>query len=218
MGIFIIYRRIFSQIFFCFQNVEKFSYFSKNIINIEDIRYSCFYIKTVTKNKKLQWNKFRIHSSAIWRHHIFKLANNLYCSWLVNDSVSLYQLVRMDHNTKNVRIETPADINEEVKNILMATRKKQSQQQQQQSDRPRTPRKLRISTNTSIGNKEPHNPIAGSKFLVSQSYNIADLSNVTTSERPRTPAYPEVQLLNDQRNPETYTKPIGFRPSWKCEA
>ncbi|KAL6448287.1 hypothetical protein ACFW04_000331 [Cataglyphis niger] len=130
----------------------------------------------------------------------------------------LIELVRMDHNTKNVRIETPADINEEVKNILMATRKKQSQQQQQQSDRPRTPRKLRISTNTSIGNKEPHNPIAGSKFLVSQSYNIADLSNVTTSERPRTPAYPEVQLLNDPRNPETYTKPIGFRPSWKCEA
>lgn len=125
----------------------------------------------------------------------------------------------MDHNTKNVRIETPADINEEVKSILMATRKKQSQQQQQQSDRPRTPRKLRISTNTSIGNKEPHNPIASSKFLMSQSYNIADLSNVTTSERPRTPAYPEVQLLNDPRiRPEIYVKPIGFRPSWKCEA
>ncbi|XP_029676600.1 uncharacterized protein LOC115243607 [Formica exsecta] len=133
----------------------------------------------------------------------------------------LIELVRMDHNTKNVRIETPADINEEVKSILMTTRKKQSQQQQQQqSDRPRTQKKLRISTNTSIGLKEPHNPIAGSKFLASQSYDITDLSNVTTSEkqeRPRTPAYPEVQLLNDPRPVETYAKPIGFRPPWKCE-
>ncbi|KMQ96850.1 t-cell immunomodulatory protein [Lasius niger] len=136
----------------------------------------------------------------------------------------LIELVRMDHNTKSVRIETPVDINEEVKSILTATRKKQpqqQQQQQQQSDRPRTPRKLRISTNTSMGVKEPHNPVAGSKFLTSQSYDIADLSNITTSERqerPRTPAYPEVQLLNDPRPAETYAKPIGFRPSWKCEA
>lgn len=135
--------------------------------------------------------------------------------------MSLCQLVRMDHNTKNVRIETPADINEEVKNILAAMRKKQSQQQQQQqqqSDCPRTPRKLRISMNTSIGLKEAHNSIAGSKFLTS--YDIADLSNVTMSEkqeRPRTPIYPEVKLLNDPRPIETYTKPIGFRPSWKCE-
>lgn len=125
----------------------------------------------------------------------------------------------MDHNTKSVRIETPADINEEVKNILTAMRKKQPQQQQ--FDRPRTPRKLRISTNTSMVVKEPHNPVAGSKFLISQSYDIADLSNVTMSEkqeRPRTPAYPEVQLLNDPRSAETHAKPIGFRPSWKCEA
>lgn len=135
--------------------------------------------------------------------------------------MSLCQLVRMDHNTKNVRIETPADINEEVKNILAAMRKKQSQQQQQQqSDCPRTPRKLRISMNTSIGLKEPHNPNAGSKFLTPQSYDIADFSNVTMSEkqeRPRTPIYPEVQLLNDPKPTETYTKPIGFRPSWKCK-
>ncbi|XP_025263590.1 uncharacterized protein LOC105248053 isoform X2 [Camponotus floridanus] len=130
----------------------------------------------------------------------------------------LIELVRMNHNTKNARIETPADINEEVKNILAATRKKQSQQQQ--SDHSRTSRKLRISTNTSIGLKEPHNPITSSKFLTSQSYDITDLSNVTMSEkqeRPRTPIYPEVQLLNDSRPTETYTKPIGFRPSWKCE-
>lgn len=133
--------------------------------------------------------------------------------------MSLCQLVRMDHNTKNARIETPTDINEEVKNILAAMRKKQSQQQQQ-SDRPRTPRKLRISTNTSIGLKEALNPIAGSKFLISQSCDIADLSNITMSEkqeRPRTPIYPEVQLLNDSRPKETYIKPIGFRPSWKYE-
>ncbi|XP_029171837.1 uncharacterized protein LOC114941116 isoform X2 [Nylanderia fulva] len=131
--------------------------------------------------------------------------------------VGLIELVRMDHNTKSVRIETPADINEEVKNILTAMRKKQPQQQL--SDRPRTPKKLRISTNTSMGMKEPH-PVAGSKLLMSQSYNITDLSNVTTErqERPRTPAYPEVQLLNDPRSAETHEKLIGFRPSWKCEA
>ncbi|XP_072745402.1 uncharacterized protein [Anoplolepis gracilipes] len=129
----------------------------------------------------------------------------------------LIELVRMDHNTKNVRIETPADINEEVKSILVAIRKKQPQQQQ--PNRPRTPRKLRISTNTTTGLKEPHNLVASSKFLTSQSYDIADLSNVMSErqERPRTPAYPEVQLLNDPRPAETCVKPIGFRPSWKSE-
>lgn len=129
----------------------------------------------------------------------------------------------MNHNTKSVRIETPADINEEVKCILTAARKRhlqQQQQQQQQSDRPRTPRKLRILTNTSTGAKDfqPHNSIATSKFLTSQSYDT-DLSTVTTperQERPHTPAYPEVQLLNDPR-PVSDAKPIGFRPSWKCE-
>ncbi|XP_071652628.1 uncharacterized protein [Temnothorax longispinosus] len=132
----------------------------------------------------------------------------------------LIELVRMNHNTKSVQIETPPDINEEVKCILAAVRKRQSQPQQQQSDRPRTPRKLRISTNASAAVKDPqpHNSIANSRFLTSQSYDT-DLSNVTTlerQERPRTPAYPEVQLLNDLR-PATDAKPIGFRPSWKCE-
>lgn len=121
----------------------------------------------------------------------------------------------MDHNTKSVRIETPADINEEVRSVLMAMKKEQSQQ----PDRPRTPRKLRIST-TSAGTKDStlQNPVA--RFLTSQSYDLSDLANVMTSERqerPRTPIYPEVQLLNDAR-PAADTKAIGFRPSWKCEA
>lgn len=120
---------------------------------------------------------------------------------------------------KSVRIETPADINEEVRCILAAAKKRQLQSQQQ-LDRPRTPRKLRISTNASAGAKDfqPYNSIASSKFLTSQSHDT-DLSNVTIlerQERPRTPAYPEVQLLNDPR-PVIDAKPIGFRPSWKCE-
>ncbi|XP_011635647.1 uncharacterized protein LOC105426221 isoform X1 [Pogonomyrmex barbatus] len=132
----------------------------------------------------------------------------------------LIELVRMNHNMKSVRIETPTDINEEVKNLLMTARKGQSQQQPQLSDPPRTPKKLRISTNASIGSKDsqPHNFITNSRFLKSQSYEIANLSNVTMperQERPRTPAYPEVQLLNDPR-PATDEKAIGFRPSWKC--
>ncbi|XP_011858387.1 PREDICTED: uncharacterized protein LOC105555946 [Vollenhovia emeryi] len=132
----------------------------------------------------------------------------------------LIELVRMNHNTKSVLIETPANINEEVKCILAAARKRQPQSQQQ-SDRPQTPRKLRISTNavTGVKDSQPYNSIVNSRFLTSQSYDT-DLSNVTTlerQERPRTPAYPEVQLLNDPK-PATDTKPIGFRPSWKCEA
>lgn len=120
---------------------------------------------------------------------------------------------------KSVRIETPADINEEVKCILAATRKRQSQPQQQ-SDRPRTPRNVRISATAPAGMKDSHlqNSVASSRFLMSPSYDT-DLSNVTTlerQERPRTPAYPEVQLLNDPR-PARDIKPIGFRPSWKCE-
>lgn len=117
----------------------------------------------------------------------------------------------MDHNTKSVKIETPADINEEVKNILAAARRKQPQQ----SDRPRTPKKLRISTNMSA--KDSQSPIA--RFLTSQPYDLSELSSVTMpegQERPRTTAYPEVQLLNNAR-PVTDAKPIGFRPLWKCE-
>lgn len=123
----------------------------------------------------------------------------------------------MNHNTKSVRIETPADINEEVKYILTA-KKRQLQQQQQQLDRPRTPRKLRMLTNTGAKDFQPHNSIANSKFLMSQLYDT-DLLNVITpekQERLRTLAYPEVQLLNDPR-PVVDAKPIGFRPSWKCE-
>ncbi|XP_012059419.1 PREDICTED: uncharacterized protein LOC105622612 [Atta cephalotes] len=129
----------------------------------------------------------------------------------------LIELVRMNHNMKSVRIETPIDINEEVKCILMAAKKNQSQQQQQ-SDHPRTPTKLRTSTNTSTGAKDPqpHNFITSSKFLTSQSYDT-DISNVTFEKQERrAPAYPEVQLLNDPR-PAVDIKAIGFRPSWKCE-
>jgi len=117
---------------------------------------------------------------------------------------------------KNVLIETPIDINEEVKNILMATKKKQSQH----SDRPRTPKKLRISTTTSAGkDSQLQNSIANPKFVALQSYGL-DLSNVTTyekQEKPRALVQPEVQLLNESR-PVTDAKAIGFRPSWKCEA
>lgn len=118
----------------------------------------------------------------------------------------------MDHNTKSVWIETPANINDEVKNILMAVRKKQP-------DRPQTPKKLRMNI-TSTGTKDslPRNSTV--KSLTLQSYDLSDVPNsVTTSEkedRPNTPIYPEVQLLNDSR-PVTDAKPIGFRPSWKCD-
>lgn len=126
--------------------------------------------------------------------------------------------MRMDHNTKNVRIETPTDINEEVKSVLTTARKNQSQQQQ--SDRPRTPKKLRISTTLSTGAKDfQAQNNANLKFLVSQSCDIVNPSSVTTSERQdrsRTPAYPEVQLLNNPK-PAVDAKPIGFRPNWKCE-
>ncbi|XP_018406923.1 PREDICTED: uncharacterized protein LOC108783005 [Cyphomyrmex costatus] len=127
------------------------------------------------------------------------------------------RLVRMNHNMKSVQIETPVDINEEVKCILTAVKKKQTQQQEQ-SDHPRTPTKLRTSINTSTGVKDsqPHNFITSSKFLTSQSYDT-DISNVMFERQERrTSACPEVQLLNDPR-PAINVKTIGFRPSWKCE-
>jgi hypothetical protein len=116
---------------------------------------------------------------------------------------------------KNVLIETPIDINEEVKNILMATKKKQSQH----SDRPRTPKKLRISTTISVGkDSQLQNSIANPKFVALQSCGL-DLSNVTMYEKQEKPrlVQPEVQLLNESR-PVADAKAIGFRPSWKCEA
>jgi len=119
---------------------------------------------------------------------------------------------------KSVQIETPADINEEVKDTFMMAKKRQLQQQQ--SDRPRTPKKLQTSMNTFTRAKDsqPHNSITSSKFLTSQSYDT-DFSNVKTLERQErlhTLVYPEVQLLNDSK-PATDAKLIGFRPSWKCE-
>ncbi|KAL0133480.1 hypothetical protein PUN28_000905 [Cardiocondyla obscurior] len=126
----------------------------------------------------------------------------------------LIELVRMNHNTKSVRVETPIDINEEVKCIFAAVKKKRSQSQEQQ-DGPRTLRKLPMSTNVSTGTKDF---IVNSKFLTSPSCDT-DLSNAPAFERhekPRTPLYPEVQLLNDPR-PVTDAKPIGFRPPWKCK-
>lgn len=122
----------------------------------------------------------------------------------------------MEHNMKSVRIETPVDINEEVRGILTAAttaRKKQPSQ----SEHPRTPKKLRILTATSAATRDPPQPQSTiAKFITSQSYDLCDLSHATTPERPRTPVYPEVQLLNDAR-PAVDVKPIGFRPSWKCE-
>jgi len=116
---------------------------------------------------------------------------------------------------KSVLIETPGDINEEVKNILMATRKKQSQH----SDRPRTPKKLRISTAASMGkDSQLQNSIANPKLVALHSCGL-DFSNAMyeKQEKPRTFIQPEVQLLNESR-PVADAKTIGFRPSWKCEA
>ncbi|XP_067211666.1 uncharacterized protein [Linepithema humile] len=151
--------------------------------------------------------------------HLTKLSSkiNLLLQRYSELEEGLIELVRMDHNTKSVRIETPTDINEEVKSILTTARKNQSQQQQ--SDR--IPKKLRISTTISTGAKDfQAQNHASPKCLAPQSCDIINLSNVTTSERqdkPRTSIYPEVQLLNDPR-PAADAKPIGFRPTWKCEA
>lgn len=124
----------------------------------------------------------------------------------------------MDHNTKSVRIETPVDINEEVRSILTAAARRK--QPLSQSEHPRTPKKLRISTTSAAARDSPQPQSTIAKFITSQSYDLCDLPRVTTperQERPRTPVYPEVQLLNNTR-PAANAKPIGFRPSWKCEA
>ncbi|XP_012282311.1 uncharacterized protein LOC105700739 [Orussus abietinus] len=115
---------------------------------------------------------------------------------------SVIEVARMDLNTENAELQTPSDINEEVKRALSGKKPEA---------RPRTPKKPKISSASSLGGQSPVMPQAAIGSGVARDV-ISE-----NAARPRTPLVPEVKLLNDRR-PRSAAKPIGFRPSWKCEA
>ncbi|XP_058794580.1 uncharacterized protein LOC131666178 [Phymastichus coffea] len=109
------------------------------------------------------------------------------------------ELARLDYNMENATVETPPDINEEVRRILSGC-KPQSQrsspiEHQQPSQRPRSAR------------------ISSSKSPVESSLSLYSKGN----RRNQSPVIvPEVTLLVEQRHSPVIDKPIGFRPPWMC--
>lgn len=146
------------------------------------------------------------------------------------------QLARLSHNMENATVETPSDINEEVRRILGGLKhnravspeqqlyqyhqhqpQQQPQQQPQlapqspQQHRPRSPRKAPKPAPASAGAaarpSEPQSASSpGAKF--------------PGARRPRSGSpvlVPEVMLLDEQRRSPVGDKPIGFRPPWMCQ-
>ncbi|XP_043271120.1 uncharacterized protein [Venturia canescens] len=131
------------------------------------------------------------------------------------------ELVRMEHNTESIKIETPSDINTEVKKILVAARKKE---RINTGERPKTPKKIKISTSTyhAVNESQVQNPLT--KFSAIQpssrgKIDFLEISNSTMSkgENRSSLEKPLVKLLTEKKM-ENLSQPIGFRPSWKCES
>ena len=118
----------------------------------------------------------------------------------------------MEHNTQSVKIETPTDINLEVKKIII-----NKTERNQLRERPKTPKKSKIANDSPA-----QNPV--SKFSAVQSLprskdDYSDFSVVRAKGQKRNSqklASSVVKLLSEN-NEDTINKPIGFRPSWKCD-
>lgn len=129
-------------------------------------------------------------------------------------------MVRTDYNMVSVRVETPASINDEVKKVLSL---------KQPEKKPiKSQKKRKFSTTTfngvlNLNVSNPQNPPLKFTGLPSLTETNVNPSAETFFEdkwddvaRIRPVATPVVQLLSEQRPIED--KPIGFRPSWKCNA
>ncbi|XP_015440446.1 PREDICTED: uncharacterized protein LOC107195173 [Dufourea novaeangliae] len=117
---------------------------------------------------------------------------------------TVIELVRMDRNRESVRIETPENVNEEIRRIIAAVEEKRKETREEQRagdtrDGIATVRDTLTTHRTAL-----------SKFSTCGPREIA-------FDRPRTPITPEVRLLGEQMKPTTPTA-IGSGAEAKRES
>ncbi|XP_053997699.1 uncharacterized protein LOC128886649 [Hylaeus anthracinus] len=119
---------------------------------------------------------------------------------------NVIELVRMDRNRENVMIETPVDVNEEIRKIVATVEGKKNEYQEQPDDvGPVAVDVHRRSTR----NSAHRNPL--SKFSACGPREVAFAARKTIDDRPRTPTTPEVQLLGE------FDRSIAIRNDSKYE-
>ena len=110
-------------------------------------------------------------------------------------------------------METPSDINEEVKKIFGTLKGKKDKDSS--SDRA-----LRSSCSRR-GSKLPKSIAVGNENQAASKMSLASCSKEpNNSLKPNSPSaiIPDVTLLHEQNTKVVVEKPIGFRPAWMIEA
>ncbi|XP_043252531.1 uncharacterized protein LOC122397444 [Colletes gigas] len=124
---------------------------------------------------------------------------------------NVIELVRMDRNRENVMIETPVDVNEEIRKIVAAVESKKNESQEQHRAQPTDgvgPAAIDVHRR-SIGDSAHRNPV--SKFSACGPREIAFAAKKTINDRARTPITPEVRLLGE------LDRPVSARDNSKPE-
>ncbi|KAJ8675330.1 hypothetical protein QAD02_011116 [Eretmocerus hayati] len=153
----------------------------------------------------------------------------------------IIELARLSHNQEHATVETPSDINEEVRKILATRRRHEHhcdhypvsdshcpRQNRQRKSRPGRSHAIPTEPPTNIASSPVQHQIQGqpchrleaslSPIKRPMSPPRAAAAALRRANRSKSPVVvPEVTLLNEQRRPPSADKPIGFRPPWMCE-
>ncbi|XP_076670386.1 uncharacterized protein LOC143369858 [Andrena cerasifolii] len=129
---------------------------------------------------------------------------------------NVLELVRMDRNRENARIETPADVNEEIRRIVAASERKTNGQRGQGGQhraklRERVENEVEVVAEAGAGgvavadadarrsagrDSVYRNPL--SKFSACSPREVGFVARKPIDDRPRTPTTPEVRLLGER--------------------
>ncbi|XP_076167225.1 uncharacterized protein LOC143146641 [Ptiloglossa arizonensis] len=121
---------------------------------------------------------------------------------------SVIELVRMDRNRENVMIETPVNVNEEIRKIIAAIESKKNESRE--AEPLETSKQAPINTHRRFVRDSAHrNPL--SKFSACSPRDVLFTARKTVDDRPRTPTTPEVRLLSEP------VRPIGAPEDSKRE-
>ncbi|XP_076633868.1 uncharacterized protein LOC143348014 isoform X1 [Colletes latitarsis] len=124
---------------------------------------------------------------------------------------NVIELVRMERNRENAMIETPVDVNEEIRKIVAAVESKKNESQEQDRARPTDgvgPAAIDVHRR-SIRDSAHRNPV--SKFSAYGPREVASVAKKTLNDRARTPITPEVRLLGE------LDRPVSARDNSKRE-
>ncbi|XP_008205144.1 uncharacterized protein LOC103315909 [Nasonia vitripennis] len=126
----------------------------------------------------------------------------------------IIELARLSHNMENATVETPSDINEEVRRILTSLKRHKSSAASEHNQRPQSHQRR----TTRMSRSHVTSPVDPVQQLPAVAPNpVSKFTAVRPSRhRSRSPGLvPEVMLLDEQRRSPA-DKPIGFRPAWMC--